>query len=135
MAEIKEEKKYTKVLVSRFSPQNGCNVDDGELLVVKPKNNITLKDYVPHFFVGINNSKAKSKYGWVKEVPQFTINDFVSNIKQENISVMELQCLTKLFDCIVNLQEGTPVAASYNQKSMTEKEMELKVHKVFFHKK
>lgn len=135
MAEIKEEKKYTKLLVSKFSPQNGCNVDDGELLIVKPKNIIKIKDYVPHFFVGLNNSNTKSKYGWVKEVPPFTINDFVSKFNRKNISGIEIECLAKMLDCISSMKESTPVAATYNQKSVTEKEMELKVHKVFFHDK
>ncbi len=129
-----EEKKYTKVLISKFSPKNGCDVDDGEYLVLIPKNNIPIRDYVSHVFTGLINDNKHSKYGWVKDVPEFTLDEFVNKFIRKRISVSEKKHLQIMFTSIAKLKEGTPVAVTYNQKSMTEKVMELKVHKVFFYK-
>ncbi len=132
MEKINIEKKYNKLLISKFNPKNGCYVDNGEYLILLPKKNLPLKDFVEHKFNGAINIKKSSKYGWVKNVTPFTLDEFIQNIKLD-INKIDKQHLQIMLESIAFLSENTPVAVTYSQKSMFEKEMELKVHKVFFY--
>ena len=78
---------YEKVLVAQYSPKNGCNVHDGEVLTIVPRTTVPRKTTVPHDFVSANDGKTKSKYGWVKEVEPFTLDQFLANhLKSSEIS-------------------------------------------------
>lgn len=123
--------KYTKVLVAQYSPQNGCNVTDGEMLIIKPPVKEPNKEFSYHF-EGVMTGK-KSRYGWVKTVPEYTLENYIDKYLK-NISEKELVYLECMLNSISNLQTNTPVAVDYRQKSMGEPIFVLHVHKVIFYK-
>ncbi len=123
--------KYTKVLVAQYSPQNGCNVTDGEMLIIKPPVKEPNKEFSYHF-EGVMTGR-KSRYGWVKTVPEYTLENYIDKYLK-NISEKELVYLECMLNSISNLQTNTPVAVDYRQKSMGEPIFVLHVHKVIFYK-
>lgn len=123
--------KYTKVLVVQYSPQNGCNVTEGEMLIIKPPVKEPNKEFSYHF-EGVMTGK-KSRYGWVKTVPEYTLENYIDKYLK-NISEKELVYLECMLNSISNLQTNTPVAVDYRQKSMGEPIFVLHVHKVIFYK-
>ena len=123
--------KYTKVLVAQYSPQNGCNVTDGEMLIIKPPVKEPNKEFSYHF-EGVMIGR-KSRYGWVKTVPEYTLENYIDKYLK-NISEKELVYLECMLNSISNLQTNTPVAVDYRQKSMGEPIFVLHVHKVIFYK-
>jgi len=123
--------KYTKVLVAQYSPQNGCNVTEGEMLIIKPPVKEPNKEFSYHF-EGVMTGK-KSRYGWVKTVPEYTLENYIDKYLK-NISEKELVYLECMLNSISNLQTNTPVAVDYRQKSMGEPIFVLHVHKVIFYK-
>jgi hypothetical protein len=60
---------YEKILIAKFSPKNECYSEDGEILTVFPRDITSLRESTEHFFNGIYEPHAKSKYGWVKKQP------------------------------------------------------------------
>lgn len=135
METLIEEKKYNKVLIGRNYPNNGCYVDDGEYLLVWPKANVSVRDFVTHNFSGLINETKTSKYGWVKEVPPFTLNDFISKFIRKKLNDNEKAHLIVMLESIDKLKDGDPVAATYRKKSFNENVMELKIHRVIFYNK
>ena len=123
--------KYTKVLVAQYSPQNGCNVTDGEMLIIKPPVKEPNKEFSYHF-EGVMTGR-KSRYGWVKTVPEYTLENYIDKYLK-NMSEKELVYLECMLNSISNLQTNTPVAVDYRQKSMGEPIFVLHVHKVIFYK-
>ena len=123
--------KYTKVLVAQYSPQNGCNVTEGEMLIIKPPVKEPNKEFSYHF-EGVMTGK-KSRYGWVKTVPEYTLENYIDKYLK-NISEKELVYLECMLNSISNLQTNTPVAVDYRQKSMGEPIFVLHLHKVIFYK-
>jgi hypothetical protein len=123
--------KYTKVLVAQYSPQNGCNVTDGEMLIIKPPVKEPNKEFSYHF-EGVMTGR-KSRYGWVKTVPEYTLENYIDKYLK-NISEKELVYLECMLNSISKLQTNTPVAVDYRQKSMGEPIFVLHVHKVIFYK-
>ena len=123
--------KYTKVLVAQYSPQNGCNVTDGEMLIIKSPVKEPNKEFSYHF-EGVMTGK-KSRYGWVKTVPEYTLENYIDKYLK-NISEKELVYLECMLNSISKLQTNTPVAVDYRQKSMGEPIFVLHVHKVIFYK-
>ena len=123
--------KYTKVLVAQYSPQNGCNVTEGEMLIIKPPVKEPNKEFSYHF-EGVMTGK-KSRYGWGKTVPEYTLENYIDKYLK-NISEKELVYLECMLNSISKLQTNTPVAVDYRQKSMGEPIFVLHVHKVIFYK-
>ena len=123
--------KYTKVLVAQYSPQNGCNVTDGEMLIIKPPVKEPNEEFSYHF-EGVMTGR-KSRYGWVKTVPEYTLENYIDKYLK-NISEKELVYLECMLNSISKLQTNTPVAVDYRQKSMGEPIFVLHVHKVIFYK-
>lgn len=123
--------KYTKVLVAQYSPQNGCNVTEGEMLIIKPPVKEPNKEFSYHF-EGVMTGR-KSRYGWVKTVPEYTLENYIDKYLK-NISEKELVYLECMLNSISKLQTNTPVAVDYRQKSMGEPIFVLHVHKVIFYK-
>ena len=117
--------KYTKVLVAQYSPQNGCNVTDGEMLIIKPPVKEPNKEFSYHF-EGVMTGR-KSRYGWVKTVPEYTLENYIDKYLK-NISEKELVYLECMLNSISKLQTNTPVAVDYRQKSMGEPIFVLHVH-------
>ena len=122
--------KYTKVLVAQYSPQNGCNVTEGEMLIIKPPVKEPNKEFSYHF-EGVMTGK-KSRYGWVKTVPEYTLENYIDKYLK-NISEKELVYLECMLNSISKLQTNTPVAVDYRQKSMGESIFVLHVHKIIFY--
>lgn len=129
------DKRYSKILVAKFSPQNGCHASEGEVLLLKPKTSIPMKNHVPHYFVSVQNPKQKSKYGWVKEVEDFSLGEFVEKYAvTASSSDEELNHISIMLQSIEKLPIDTPVAADYSKYGVIEQRMVLTVHKVFFYK-
>ncbi len=123
--------KYTKVLVAQYSPPNGCNVTEGEMLIIKPPVKEPNEEFSYHF-EGVMTGR-KSRYGWVKTVPEYTLENYIDKYLK-NISEKELVYLECMLNSISKLQTNTPVAVDYRQKSMGEPIFVLHVHKVIFYK-
>lgn len=133
MAEV-NEKKYLKLLVSRFSPANECFVEEGGILLVIPRPTVPVKDSISHFFVDSVDQKTKSKYGWVTAVEPFTARDFLSRYLKGDCSDACIKHNVTMLDSISKLEVDTPVAATYSQRGLDYKTMVFTVHKVFFYK-
>jgi len=127
--------KYNKILISRYSPENNCYVQNGEPLIIIPKLNIPLKDHVPCFFVSAKDKKTKSKYGWVKLVEEFELKDFIDKYVKVELTTEEITSIKIMLDSIVKYSEDTSVTATYSQKSFDGKEMKLNIHKIIFYSK
>jgi hypothetical protein len=124
---------YNKILIAKHSPQNGCFVEEGKILTIYPKEKVPNKSHVTHYFVDSEDLKTKSRYGWVKEVPSFNIGDFINqNLRGIELSSNELEHIRIMLDSILKLEACTPVAATYSQRGVGNKQMKFTVHKVFF---
>jgi hypothetical protein len=128
-------KMFSKVLVARHSPENQCNAQNGEILILKPRGQVPIDDHVAHYFLSGKDRKTKSKYGWVKEVEPFSLNDFIEqNHLEAYLNEEDGVQMERMFSKIGNLPPDTPVAATYSRRGIERKHMELTVHKVFFYK-
>ncbi|WKZ58783.1 MAG: hypothetical protein QY309_12995 [Cyclobacteriaceae bacterium] len=127
-----EIKYYDKLLVSKFSPENRCNVEDGAILIVTPKRLKKNTGYVGHYFVDHIDQKTKSQYGWVKTVAPMSLNDFINKYLQSTQDSDTIFHNKVMLDSIQNLSVDTPVAATYSERGIEQKRMEFTVHKVFF---
>ena len=126
---------FSKVLVARHSPENQCNAQNGETLILKPRGQVPIGEYVAHYFLSGKDRKTKSKYGWVKEVEPFSLNDFIEqNHLEAYLNEEDRIQMERMFSKIGNLPPDTPVAATYSRRGIERKRMELTVHKVFFYK-
>lgn len=131
---IKNEARYSKLLVAKYSPKNGCNVSDGTILYLKPSPTVPSADFVDHTFVSTEDGATESKYGWVKDVEPFSTDDFViSHLGSERISEEEKKHLEIMFTSIANLKAGTPVVAEYSCRGVERRSMKLTVHRVIFY--
>ena len=131
----------TKILVAKYSPQNRCFCDDGEILVpanILEKNKLKLpKD--SWFFIGIESGKP-SRYGWVSELPDINITELVakhlkyyaSNATDEQIS-LENQNILDYLQSVAKEEIGTPMTASFFSRGVITPNMKLKTHRVIFH--
>lgn len=132
---MEEVKKYNKILISKYSPDNKCFAQNGETLITTPKKNVPLKDHVSYFFVSAKDKKTKSKYGWVKLVKDFELKDFIDEYVKVELTEEDKTSIKIMLDSISKYSEDTPVAATYSQKSFDEKEMKLSIHKIIFYLK
>ena len=133
MAEEKINEMYNKVIVAKYNPENKCNAKEGEVLTIIPKERVPQRDYVNHNFVSIIDLKTKSQYGWVKEVKEFTISNFIeTHYGKKDLTNEEREHIEIMLNAISKLKENIPVAATYSQKGFMDKKMILKVHKVLF---
>jgi hypothetical protein len=123
---------FDKILIARHSPQNSCNLKDGEILLVKPKNLSKGNSHVAHYFIGASTPKLKSKYGWVKKVDPFSIDEFICKHIGQNISEEERDTISIMLRSISKLSDDTPVATTYSRRGIENPKMELTIHKVFF---
>jgi hypothetical protein len=125
---------FNKILVAKFSPQNGCHVQDGDLLTVKPRKKLPLQD-VAHKFVSVVEPTKTSKFGWVRRVKPFSFSDFKRLVKTDSeINEAEEQHILSMLSSIQSMPDGTPVAATYFSRGILEKRMVFVVHKVIFQK-
>lgn len=126
---------FSKILVARYSPQNKCFAPNGTVLTVKPLANVPIEDHVAHFFISTDDQKTKSKYGFVKEVAPFSIDDFVTKYMTNRcLTEDEREHLKTMLVSIAKLTPDTPVAATYSRRGIEKKRMEFTVHRVLFYK-
>ena len=127
--------KYTKILIAQKSIKNNCNADDGTYLYLKPINNSTMKGSIQHHFLSCNDNKIKSKYGWVKEEPPFTLEEFLDRYLSKNVSDDIKTSVELMLNSINKLSVDTPVTATYRKRGIgASAKMVLTVHKVIFYK-
>ncbi len=125
---------FDKVLVAKFSPENHCNVPDGEVLTVKPRKTPLHNRDAGHYFTGTRHGSDKARYGWVTEVQPFTLDDFVrDHLEGKELSPSEREHLGTLLSSISHLPSGTPVTATYFVRGVIEKRPVFTVHKVLFY--
>lgn len=104
---------FTQLLVARHSPQNGCRAQDGEVLIVRPKTPFPSKE-TAHHFVSARDGRTKSKYGWVQEVPPFTLDDFVSaHLAQRTLSEEEREHIRTLLTAVARMPAEKPATVEY----------------------
>jgi len=125
---------YSKVLIARNSPENGCHAIDGEWLIIG-QDVRKIKGRLPedhHFFVGIE-SKQPSRYGWVHDIdreikPKDLAEELNANPSPELIDSCRL-----LLDAVGKQEPGTPMACTYSTIGIIEKKRVLRVHKIVFY--
>ena len=124
---------FSKLLVAKQSPQNGCYVGDGEVLFVVPRQKLPAKDHVTHCFVSTVDRKTKSRYGWVVSVEPFTTDDFVRIYLNGEADDLTRSHISTMLARVANLAPDTPVAVEYTRYGLEERRVELNVHRVFFY--
>jgi hypothetical protein len=126
--------RYHKILVSRFSPGNGCFVREGEPLFapVLP-DDVQSKPGFPYYFLSLSDRKTRSKFGWVASVPEFSLGDFLVCHSAVAPDPKQIKVLQDLFAAISSLQDGTPVAGSFFSRGVEKRRVVLSFHKVFFY--
>ena len=127
-------KVYSKWVVARHSPKNGCDATEGAVLIVEPRKSVPSKTVVQHTFVNVADRKEKSKYGWVAETTPFTLDEFVSKHLTGVPSEEEIDHVRVMMDAAQTQPEGTPLTADYKSRGVIERSMQLTVHKVVFYK-
>lgn len=124
---------FIKLLIAKHSPVNKCNVADGTVLYVRQRRTVPTKDQVEHYFLSVDDRTTRSKYGWVKEVDPFTLEDFLSTyLVGEDISDVAKKHIETMLEAADRLPPGTPVTATYRSRGVEAKRMEFSVHRVLF---
>jgi hypothetical protein len=126
---------FDKVLVARFSPDNGCYVPEGEILTVRPRKKLPHNRDAAHYFIGSRHRSLKARYGWVAQSDSFTFDDFVRNqLGGKDLSSAERDHLATMLCSISRLPLDTPVTATYFARGTIEKHTVFSVHKVIFYR-
>ncbi|MEI6092013.1 MAG: hypothetical protein WCR42_16300 [bacterium] len=127
-------KYYNKILVARYNPENKCYVSDDTVLYIKPLFFKKLVSTKSQNFISSIDSNIKSRYGWVKDVESFSLEDYIHKyINKKDVSDEEFEVLKILLDSIQKYETGTPIAATYFQRGIEKQYMALSIHKVFFY--
>ena len=121
--------KFSKILIAKFRTENECFCIDGELLILSHPQNRELSDENKYYFTGLFNG-CKSKYGWSKNISEFTLDDFIIKYKLYN---EDKELLLELFRSINKHPEGTPFAVDYRQQSFLNMNLKVDIHKVIFY--
>jgi hypothetical protein len=124
--------KYTRIISSLYSPENGDKVEDGITLLVLPKRNVKMKQYDTHFFVSSKDYKTKAKHGWIKIIEEFSLEDFIKQY-MSGLEVNEemIEAVKIMLESIAKLEDKMPVCTDYSLRGVLEKKhMILTVHRV-----
>lgn len=125
---------YSKLVVAKHSPENGCYAKEVDVLFVKPRLNVPQKTVVQHHFTSASDGKSKSKFGWIKDVPAFTLDDFVNRyMRQRTLTPTEAEHILTMLESVNSLAIDTPVTCDYKSRGVIEQSMQLTVHKVIFY--
>lgn len=125
---------YSRLLIAHYIPMKQCYVDQNAVLTVSPLRRIPLKPYIEHHFVSISDRKTKSRYGWVKKVKPFSVDDFVSEyLGGAKQTPDEYEHLQIMFRAIAQLPAGTPVSAEYNRRGSETRRMTFVIHRILFY--
>jgi hypothetical protein len=125
--------KYDKFLKARFSPENGCFVEDGELLTVVPKSKLPANRQVAHHFLDVATLKKRSRYGWVADSEPLTLEEFIERFHPDSKDDNLRDHVRRMLDAVAKQALGTPMAAGYTPRGLGNRQMEFIVHRVFFH--
>ena len=58
------EKRYQKILVAQYSPENGCPAEHGAVLYFMPRCNQVKEHAKPAGFLSASDHRTRSKFGW-----------------------------------------------------------------------
>jgi hypothetical protein len=124
---------YRHLLKARFSPQNACYAEDGAVLSVLPRKKVPQRQYVRHHFVAVNDLKTKSRFGWVAEVPEFTIEEFIQQYHGGSSDLVLMEHVKRMLDSASKVPVGTSMATDYAERKFPSRRMEFIVYRVIFH--
>lgn len=124
---------FDRILVARYSPQNGCRVPDESVLVVSSRLQDDPAFRASHFFTDVATRSLRSRYGWVRRVSPFTLDSFIAEHWTGACSQKDVELMQLLFESIARLADDMPVASSYGERGFPNRRLELQVHRVFFH--
>ncbi|MBM2816134.1 MAG: hypothetical protein HW421_2896 [Ignavibacteria bacterium] len=106
-------RKYSKILVGKFSEPNKCYVQDGVPLFVKPLKSFKNNNPKSIIFISLIDFKTKSKFGWVKVIDEFSLEEYFEDYFQEKkLSENEIHAIKTMLSSIDKLDSETPVAAT-----------------------
>lgn len=126
-------KLYKKRIVAKYFPKNGCFVENGVPLIVRPLAETKANSEKGHYFLSSKDQKSRSKYGWIEEILPFTLLDFVREIRGDTrMEDSTVQALQQMLEKIESIEPGKPVAVGYFMRGLPPKP-ELAVHRVIFH--
>ena len=108
------ERRYQKMLVAQHSPENGCLAENGAVLYFMPRRNQAKAHARPAGFLSARDHRTRSRFGWVTGVSE------------------EFSVVRQLLDVIAALPEGTPVGATYVERGVEQRTIQILFHKVFF---
>jgi hypothetical protein len=124
---------FTKLLIAQHSPQNGCHAKAGEVLIVNPKTPLPAKE-TAHRFVSAKDGRTRSKYGWVKEMAPFTLQDFIStHLSGRTLSEEEREHIRTMLNAVARIPVDKPATVEYVVRGVERKVTVLNVHRVFFY--
>ena len=124
---------YNHIIVGKFSPQNGCLADNDTPLFVIPLDRVPLCDAVSHEFSSMKNTSVKSRYGWVKEVSPFSIDDIISKIPEFIERDHRLtEHMISMFRAAQREKAESAMAVDYMLRGVETQSMVLSIHKVIF---
>src|SRR5262245_3480939 len=109
------DRRFQKLLVARFSPENKCFVSEGEILFAPlPKQGSELTHGTSQEFLSCADHQTSSKFGWVRVEPvEFRLEDFLDRCGQLVRTTEQIQVTFEMLNAVSKLGEGVPVAASY----------------------
>jgi|CXWL01.1.fsa_nt_gi hypothetical protein len=118
---------FTKHLVARFSPPNGCHVDEGKLLTVLPQKRLVDPKPMRHHFVAAERQSVRSRYGWVGCSSEgFTLDWFLATFHRTDATAVQVaDHVRRMLLAVRDLPEGTPVAARYVARVLPVKMVEF----------
>jgi hypothetical protein len=133
MSDEQAERRFRKVVVARYSPQNDCLVADGEVLYPGPSV-VGARNGASHDFISTSDHRTRSKFGWVEcQEAEFTLREFVQKYSLKDLPE-QASVLSDLLTAISGFPEGTSVAASYFKRGVEHQHIVLKFHKVLLYK-
>lgn len=130
------EKRYQKILVARYSPENGCPAEHGAVLYFMPRRNQVKAHAKSAGFLSASDHRTRSRFGWVTVVSEeFSVDGFVEqfvNTPKVKLDESGRSAVRQLLDAIAELPEGTPVGATYVARGVEQRTIQILFHKVFF---
>ena len=130
------ERRYTKILVAQHSPENGCCAEQGAVLYFVSRRNQAKEHAKPAGFFSASDHRTRSKFGWVAVVSEeFSLDEFVEQfVNRPRVKLDESgrSVVRQLLDAIAELPEGTPVGATYVERGVEQRTIQILFHKVFF---
>ena len=130
------ERRYTKILVAQHSPENGCLAENGAVLYFMPRRNQAKAHARPAGFLSARDHRTRSRFGWVTVVSEeFSVDEFVEqflNRPRVKLDENDRAVVRQLLDVIAALPEGTPVGATYVERGVEQRTIQILFHKVFF---